>query len=92
MGIATWVVIGALIGWIGGRVGRVRLAGGAWTLGMAGVAGGFVGGGTVAVLAGRDGAVIDPVNALVAAAGAVLLVVIVRRAARVQPRTGDRAP
>lgn len=92
MGIATWVVIGALIGLIGGRLGRVRLAGGAWTLGMAGVAGGFVGGGAVAVLAGRDAAVIDPVNALVAAAGAALLVVIVRRAARVQPRTGHRAP
>jgi uncharacterized membrane protein YeaQ/YmgE (transglycosylase-associated protein family) len=86
-----WVVIGALIGWIAGRLGPVRLAGGAWTLGLAGTAGGFVGGGTVAVLAGRDAAVFDPLNAVAAAAGAVLLVLIVRRAARVQPRAGHRA-
>jgi uncharacterized membrane protein YeaQ/YmgE (transglycosylase-associated protein family) len=90
VGILSWIVLGAAVAWVATRIEPAGLAGGTWALCLVGMAGGFVAGGTVALVTGSDAASIDSVGAIVAAAGAALLVLIVRRAARVQPRTGRR--
>jgi uncharacterized membrane protein YeaQ/YmgE (transglycosylase-associated protein family) len=79
MGILSWIVVGAIAGWLGGQVMKGR---GFGLLGdiLVGVAGGLIGG----WLAGLIFKVTDAVNGinaqsiLVAFVGAVVLIVVVR--------------
>ena len=91
VGIVSWILVGAGVGWVASRVAPARLAGGSWALCLAGMAGGFLGGGTMALVTGRGAGEIDPFGVIVAGAGAALLVLVVRRAARAQPRIDRRA-
>jgi uncharacterized membrane protein YeaQ/YmgE (transglycosylase-associated protein family) len=90
VGVVTWIVAGAVVGWLVSRLAHVRLPGGVWASCLGGMGGGFVGGGIVAVLSGRDAATVDPLGVIVAVAGAAALVLIVRRAAHAEPRTRAR--
>ena len=83
----TWIVAGAVVGWLVSRLAPMRLPGGVWAYCLGGMAGGFVGGGIIALLTGRNAATVDPLGLVVAIAGAAVLVLIVRRAAHAQPRT-----
>ena len=83
----TWIVAGAVVGWLVSRLAPTRLPGGVWAYCLGGMAGGFVGGGIIALLTGRNAATVDPLGLVVAIAGAAVLVLIVRRAAHAQPRT-----
>jgi uncharacterized membrane protein YeaQ/YmgE (transglycosylase-associated protein family) len=86
MGIATWIALGAAAGCIAGRIRPIRPPGGTWAAAAAGMAGGFVGGGTAALAAGADPTEVAPPSVLAAIVGAALLVLIIGRAARAQPR------
>lgn len=90
MGVLIWIAVGALVGWLAGRLAPSRLAGGAWACRLGGMAGGFVGGGIVALLTGRDAATVDPLGVVVAIAVAAVLVLIVRKASTAEPRTRAR--
>ena len=83
----TWIVAGAVVGWLVSRLAPMRLPGGVWAYCLGGMAGGFIGGGIIALLTGRNAATVDPLGLVVAVAGAAVLVLIVRRAAHAQPRT-----
>ena len=83
----TWIAAGAVVGWLVSRLEPARLPGGVWAYCLGGMAGGFVGGGIIALLTGRNAATVDPLGLVVAIAGAAVLVLIVRRAAHAQPRT-----
>ena len=90
MAIAGWIIVGAIVGALTDRIDPARLPGGIWASTVCGMAGGFIGGGTVSLLTGHNGATIDATSMLVAIAAAGLLAVIVRRAAHTQPRTDRR--
>ena len=87
MGVASWIVVGALVGCVVGRLTSARLPGGLWADAAAGVAGGFIGGGLVALVNGGDVATIQVLELAVVVLCATLLVLCIRRAAQVQPRT-----
>jgi uncharacterized membrane protein YeaQ/YmgE (transglycosylase-associated protein family) len=87
VGVVTWIVAGAVVGWLVSRLAPARLAGGVWVYCLGGMAGGFVGGGIIALLTGSNAAAVDPLGVLVAVAGAAVLVLIVRKAAHAEPRT-----
>jgi uncharacterized membrane protein YeaQ/YmgE (transglycosylase-associated protein family) len=90
VGVLIWIVAGAIVGWLAGRLAPARLPGGAWAYRLGGMAGGFVGGGIIALLTGRDAATVDPLGVVVAVVGAAVLVLIVRKAANAEPRTRAR--
>ena len=90
MGVLIWIIAGALVGWIAGRLAPARLPGGAWAYRLGGMAGGFVGGGVIALLTGGSAATVDPLGVVVAVAVAGVLVLMVRKAANAEPRTRAR--
>jgi uncharacterized membrane protein YeaQ/YmgE (transglycosylase-associated protein family) len=90
VGVLIWIVAGAIVGWLAGRLAPAHLPGGAWAYRLGGMAGGFVGGGIIALLTGSDAATVDPLGVVVAVAGAAVLVLIVRKAAGAEPRTRAR--
>jgi uncharacterized membrane protein YeaQ/YmgE (transglycosylase-associated protein family) len=87
VGILIWIVAGALVGWLVGRAAPASPPAGVWTCLLAGMAGGFVGGGVIALLTGRNAATVDVLGVVVAIAGAAVLVLIVRKAANAEPRS-----
>jgi uncharacterized membrane protein YeaQ/YmgE (transglycosylase-associated protein family) len=87
VGIVSWIVVGAVVGCLVSRVAPAHLPGGFWAYFLGGMGGGFVGGGSTVLLTGRNAATIDPFALVVALGGAALLVLIVRKAARAEPRT-----
>jgi uncharacterized membrane protein YeaQ/YmgE (transglycosylase-associated protein family) len=89
MGVVSWIVLGAAAGCIAGRIAVLRLPGGVWAAVLAGMAGGFVAAGTTTVSTGGNAAAVEPLGAIAAVAGAVLLVLMVSRATRAQPRAED---
>jgi uncharacterized membrane protein YeaQ/YmgE (transglycosylase-associated protein family) len=90
VGIVSWIVLGAVVGCLVSRVAPARLPGGVWAYCVGGMAGAFVGGGSIALLTGRNAGTIDPLDLVVAVAGAALLVLIVRKAAHAEPRIRAR--
>jgi uncharacterized membrane protein YeaQ/YmgE (transglycosylase-associated protein family) len=92
MDVIAWIVAGAVAGWLAGLPAPLRLPGGGWAAAGTGMAGGFVGGGTAALVAGGDVAAAEPLAAVAAAvAGAVLLMLMLATATRTQPRTARPA-
>jgi uncharacterized membrane protein YeaQ/YmgE (transglycosylase-associated protein family) len=87
VGVVTWIVAGAVVGCLVSRLAPARLPGGVWAYCLGGMAGGFVGGGIIALLTGGNATTVDPLGVLVAVAGAAVLVLIVRKAAHAEPRT-----
>jgi uncharacterized membrane protein YeaQ/YmgE (transglycosylase-associated protein family) len=87
VGVVSWIVLGALVGCLVSRVAPGRLPGGVWAYGLGGMAGGFVGGGSITLLTGRDAAAIGVPQLVVAVLGAGLLVLVVHKAAHAEPRT-----
>jgi hypothetical protein len=88
MDVIAWIVVGAVAGWLTARPARLRLPGAGWAAAGTGMAGGFVGGGTAALVTGGDMAAAEPLAAVAAAvAGAALLVLMLATATRTQPRT-----
>jgi uncharacterized membrane protein YeaQ/YmgE (transglycosylase-associated protein family) len=79
MGLLSWIVVGAIAGWLSGQVMKGR---GFGLLGdiIVGVAGGLIGGWLAGQLFKIPDAVngINPTSILVAFLGAVVLIVIVR--------------
>jgi uncharacterized membrane protein YeaQ/YmgE (transglycosylase-associated protein family) len=90
MAVVMWVVAGALVGWLAGRRAPARLPGGIFAYSLGGMAGGFLGGGTLVLVTDRNAGTVDPLGAVVAVAGAAVLVLIVRKAANTEPRVGAR--
>jgi uncharacterized membrane protein YeaQ/YmgE (transglycosylase-associated protein family) len=90
VGVLIWIVAGAVVGWLVSRLAPARLPGGILAYCLGGMAGGFVGGGVIALLTGRNATTVDPLGIVVAVAGAAVLVLIVRKAAHAEPRTRTR--
>jgi uncharacterized membrane protein YeaQ/YmgE (transglycosylase-associated protein family) len=87
MGVVSWILLGGLVGLLVSRLVPGRLPGGVGAFVLAGMAGGFLGGGGVTLVRGGDAAAVGLLELGVAVLGAALLVLIVGKAARVQPRT-----
>ena len=79
MGILSWIVVGAIAGWLGGMVMKGRGFGLIGDI-IVGVVGGLIGGYLAGVLFKVPNAVngINPTSILVAFLGAVLLIVVLR--------------
>ena len=86
VGIVFWLLLGAVVGCLVSRIAPARLPGGIWAFCLGGMAGGFVGGGSVALVTGRNAAAVEPLGVVTAMVGAALLVWILHRAAHAQPR------
>jgi uncharacterized membrane protein YeaQ/YmgE (transglycosylase-associated protein family) len=86
MGVVAWIALGAAAGCIAGRLRPMRLPGGTWAATAAGMAGGFVGGGIAALAGGGNSTAVALPSVFAAIVGAALLIVMIGRAARTQPR------
>jgi uncharacterized membrane protein YeaQ/YmgE (transglycosylase-associated protein family) len=79
MGLLSWIIVGAIAGWLSGEVMKGRGFGLVGDI-LVGVAGGLIGGWLAGALLGVPGAVngINVTSILVAFMGAVLLIVVLR--------------
>ena len=80
--IASWVLVGAVVGLVAHRIVADGVPAGALGALLGGGAGGFLGGAISAVVAGADGGRLDPVSLVAAAAGAAALVATIGVAGR----------
>jgi uncharacterized membrane protein YeaQ/YmgE (transglycosylase-associated protein family) len=77
MGIISWIILGAIAGWVASKItGRDDRMGCLANL-AAGVAGAFIGGAIVSLLTGGFTLRFDVVSFIVAIAGAVLVLAVV---------------
>ena len=77
MGIISWVIIGALVGWIATMITGKNKEIGAVANIVAGIVGGIIGGVIMNILAGRGITGFDIWSLLVAVMGAIILLRIV---------------
>jgi uncharacterized membrane protein YeaQ/YmgE (transglycosylase-associated protein family) len=75
--IVSWIAIGGLVGLVALRQARGRFPCGPLGAVLTGIAGGVVGGGVFAALDGRALAALDPITALSAFVGAVIVLAAV---------------
>jgi uncharacterized membrane protein YeaQ/YmgE (transglycosylase-associated protein family) len=87
MGIISWIVLGAIIGFLANRLVPGEFPGGVLGTIAGGAAGAFLGGAVFALIASRGVAGFDVVSLLIAFIGAALLLTIVRKAGYAEPRT-----
>jgi uncharacterized membrane protein YeaQ/YmgE (transglycosylase-associated protein family) len=87
MGIISWIVLGAIMGFAANRVVPGEFPGGALGTTAGGVAGSFLGGAVFSLVANRGVAGFDVVSLLIAFIGAALLLTVVRKAGHAEPRT-----
>jgi uncharacterized membrane protein YeaQ/YmgE (transglycosylase-associated protein family) len=86
MSIATWILVGALVGLLAARVRRGRFPGGTLGAVVTGAVGGFVGGGVFAALDDRPVEEFDLVTAVSALVGAALMLGAMNKADSPEPR------
>jgi uncharacterized membrane protein YeaQ/YmgE (transglycosylase-associated protein family) len=87
MGIISWIVLGAILGFLANWRVPGKFPGGVLGTVAAGMAGAFLGGAVFSLIASRGVAGFDVVSLLIAFIGAALLLTIVRKAGYAQPRT-----
>jgi uncharacterized membrane protein YeaQ/YmgE (transglycosylase-associated protein family) len=86
MSIASWILIGALVGLGAARLRPRRFPGGALGAAVTGAVGGFVGGGVFAALDDRSVDALDLVTAVSALVGAALMLTAMNKADYAEPR------
>jgi uncharacterized membrane protein YeaQ/YmgE (transglycosylase-associated protein family) len=91
MSIITWIVLGAIMGFMANRLAPGRFPAGVLGTVIGGVAGAFLGGATFSLIAGRGVSGFDGLSLLIAFAGAAALLAILRKASLAEPR-GDPRP
>ncbi len=77
MGIISWIIIGALAGWIGSKVTGNDKEMGGWLNIIVGIVGGFLGGLIMNLIGGEGITGFNVWSFLVATGGAILLLLIV---------------
>jgi uncharacterized membrane protein YeaQ/YmgE (transglycosylase-associated protein family) len=87
MGIVSWIVLGTIVGILANWLLPGKFPGGAVGTVAGGMAGAFLGGAIFSLAADRGVAGFDALSLMIAFVGAVLLVMIVRKAGYAQPRT-----
>jgi uncharacterized membrane protein YeaQ/YmgE (transglycosylase-associated protein family) len=87
MGILSWIVLGAIVGFLANWLIPGKFPGGVLGTIAGGVAGAFLGGAIFSLVASRGVAGLDVLSLLIAFLGAALLLTIVRKAGYAQPRT-----
>ena len=85
MSIVSWIAVGGLVGLVVERLERGRFPGGRRGAGAMGIAGALLGGGVFAALDGRSVSPFDPVTAVSALVGAVLVLAGMHEADRTEP-------
>ena len=85
MAVMSWIALGAVTGLLANAVLRGRFPGGRLGSILSGAAGGFLGGATFALLAGRAVDRPDAASLAVAIAGAALLLTAIRKAGHGDP-------
>ena len=86
MSIASWIVLGALVGLGARRLRPGRFPGGSPGAAVTGAVGGFVGGGVFAALDDRTVSGFDLVTAATALVGAALMLTAMQKADYAEPR------
>jgi uncharacterized membrane protein YeaQ/YmgE (transglycosylase-associated protein family) len=86
MSIASWILLGALIGAGAARLRPGRFPGGTLGAAVTGAVGGFVGGGVFAALDDRSITGLDLVTAVSAVVGAALMLTAMNKADYAEPR------
>jgi uncharacterized membrane protein YeaQ/YmgE (transglycosylase-associated protein family) len=87
MGIISWIVLGAIMGFLANWLLPGKFPGGVPGTIVGGVAGAFLGGAVFSLIANRGVAGFDLVSLLIAFVGAALLLMIVRKAGYAGPHT-----
>lgn len=87
MSIASWILVGAVVGVAAARLRPSRFPGGALGAAVTGAVGGFVGGGVFAALDDRPITGFDVVTAVSAVAGATLMLTAINKADHAAPHT-----
>jgi uncharacterized membrane protein YeaQ/YmgE (transglycosylase-associated protein family) len=85
MSIASWIVLGGVLGLVAARLRPGRFPGDAVGAAAAGAMGGFVGGGVFAALDDRGVSGFDLVTAVSALAGAALMLTAMNKADYAEP-------
>jgi uncharacterized membrane protein YeaQ/YmgE (transglycosylase-associated protein family) len=85
MSIASWIVIGAILGVGASRLRPARFPGGTLGAAVTGAVGGFVGGGVFAALDDRALNGLDATTAVSAVVGAALMLTAMRKADYAEP-------
>lgn len=86
MSIASWILLGAVVGLVAARLRPGRFPGRALGAAAAGAVGGFVGGGVFAALDDRAVSRLDVVTAASALIGAALMLAAMNKADYAEPR------
>jgi len=86
MGIVSWIVLGAIVGFAVNWLVSGRFPGGIPGTVVAGAAGAFIGGAAFSLVADRAVSSLDALSLLIAFAGAALLLTAVRKAGYAAPR------
>jgi uncharacterized membrane protein YeaQ/YmgE (transglycosylase-associated protein family) len=85
MSIASWILLGALVGVAAARLRPGRFPGGTPGAALTGAVGGFVGGGVFAALDDRSVTGFDVVTAVSAVVGAALMLTAMNKADQAEP-------
>jgi len=85
MGIISWIIIGALAGWIASMITGNNAEMGAWSNIIVGVIGGFIGGIIFNILGGRGITGFNLWSLVVATIGAIVLLMIINMFRRKRP-------
>lgn len=88
MGVISWIVVGAVVGFVVNRLAPDMLPGGVAGTVFAAVAGAFLGGAIFTLVAGRTENSVDLVSLPMALVGAALLMGIIRKAHQVESAAG----
>jgi uncharacterized membrane protein YeaQ/YmgE (transglycosylase-associated protein family) len=84
--VASWIVVGVVAGLVAHGLARAAFPGGITGAVLSGGAGGFLGGGTSAVVIVDAGAPLEPITVFAAVAGAAALLATIRAADRASSR------
>lgn len=86
MSILTWLIIGAIAGFLANRIVPGRFPFGAPGAVGGGLVGAFMGGAVFSLIAGRGVAGFDPISLLIALVGAIALLALLRAVGYAEPR------
>lgn len=86
MGILSWLLLGLIVGVLANLLARGRFPGGILGTLAGGTFGAFLGGVLFSTIAGRGVSRFDLLSLLVALIGALLLLTVLRRLGRTEPR------